>query len=256
MSNHNLKSSLQVTALITARGGSKGVPKKNIRPLAGKPLIAWTIEAALKSKNIERVIVSTDDPEIAEISNQYGADTPFIRPSLIAKDDTPHIDVLIHALEWLKTHENYSPDYILTLQPTSPLRTSNDIDGAINLLHRYKKTNNTNNIDYEEKIDAVIGICEASNHPYIVHSINKKGYLEPFIDKKPSYLRRQDFPSAYVINGAIYLNQVSSLMALKTMFPPKSIGYVMPRERSLDIDELWEFIVAEALIIHKSNYEK
>ena len=117
-----------VIGLITARGGSKDIPRKNVKLLAGKPLIAWSIEAALRSRGLSRLIVSTDDEEIAEVSAKWGAEVPFIRPAELATDDSPHIEAVKHAIDWLLENENAYPDYIMTLQPTSPLRSSSDID--------------------------------------------------------------------------------------------------------------------------------
>ena len=127
-----------VLAIIPARGGSKGVPRKNIKNLCGKPLITWTIEEALKSKYIDRLVVSTEDEEIAEISRKHGAEIPFLRPIELAKDDTPGIEPLLHCIYWLKNNENYSPDYVCTLQCTSPFRNSKHIDEALELLIKEK----------------------------------------------------------------------------------------------------------------------
>ncbi len=226
---------INIFALVTARGGSKGIPGKNIRQLAGKPLIAWTIESALKARTIERVIVSTDDPEIAKTAQKYGAETPFMRPSDLAADDTPHFAVLEHCIDWLRKQGKSMPDYLLTLQPTSPLRTAEDIDKAVMLA---AKTG----------ADAVIGVCEPGYHPYLTKMVDEDGLLKDFIPKKPDYLQRQVFPEAYAINGAIYLNRIASLLEDKTMFPKNSFGYIMPRKRSWDIDEAWELGVAEFLL--------
>jgi CMP-N-acetylneuraminic acid synthetase len=121
----------KIVGLVTARGGSKSIPRKNVLPLAGKPLIAWTIEAALASRGLDQLIVSTDDEEIASVARAYGATVRFMRPAELARDDSPHIDVVRHAIDWLATRGPSEPEYVLTLLPTSPLRTSEDIDAAI-----------------------------------------------------------------------------------------------------------------------------
>ena len=142
-----MKTKPKILGVITARGGSKRLPGKNIRPLGGKPLIAWTAEAALESRFIKRVLLSTDDPQIAEVVQKWGVEVPFIRPASLAQDDTPHIPVLEHAIHWLKENQGACPDYLFILQPTSPLRTAEDIDSAIE-------------IAIQKNADAVIGVCE------------------------------------------------------------------------------------------------
>jgi CMP-N-acetylneuraminic acid synthetase len=226
---------LSVIALITARGGSKGIPRKNLAPVAGQPLIAWTIRAALGSQHVSRLLVSTDDPEIAEASRAHGAEVPFLRPAKFALDDSTSFDVAAHALRWLAENEKCEPDYLLLLQPTSPLRTAADIDGAIELARA-------------RSADAVLGVCEASPHPYLARRIQGDGVLTDFIPitNKPS--RRQEYPPAYLLNAAIYLNRPASLLATRSFQPPGAIAYVMPQERSLDIDSPWELRIADLIL--------
>jgi CMP-N,N'-diacetyllegionaminic acid synthase len=226
---------LNVVALITARGGSKGIPRKNLAPVAGKPLIAWTIAAALGAKCVSRVLVSTDDPEIAEVSRQCGAEVPFLRPAELAEDHSTSFDVAAHALRWLSEHDRDEPDYLLLLQPTSPLRTAADIDGAIALAR-------------ERNADAVLAVCEASPHPYLARRVDERGQLSDFISlaQKPS--RRQEYPAAYMLNAAIYLNRPASLLATRSFQPPGALAYVMPQERSLDVDSSWELRLVDLLL--------
>ena len=156
----------QVLGLLTARGGSKGLPRKNVLPIGGKPLLAWSIEAAKGSASVDRVVMSTDDDEIAGISREFGADVPFMRPEHLSRDDSAHFPVVEHAIQWLEKNEGYRPDYILLLQPTSPLRTAGDIDGAVGLAVRHRA-------------DAVVSVTELdkSHHPYLAYRLAANGTL-------------------------------------------------------------------------------
>lgn len=229
---------MDVIGLITARGGSKGIPGKNVKLLAGKPLIAWTIEAAIKSRCVSKVVLSTDDPNIAAVGEQFGASVPFIRPATLAQDASPHIQAVLHAMDQFEAQGKTLPDYVLTLQPTSPLRTAQDIDDAAKIAEDIRP-------------DAVIGVCEASQHPYILKTIKPDGTLSNFIHNNLSYPRRQDFPVVYCLNGAIYLNRTESLRRDRTLFPEFSLPLVMPQERSLDIDTLWDFRLADLILKEK-----
>jgi len=212
-----------ILALITARGGSKGIPGKNLAPLAGKPLIAWTVEAARGASSLARTLVSTDDEAIAAACRSCGAEVPFRRPAELAGDRSSHISVVEHALRWLESEERYLPDYVVLLQPTSPLRTSADIDAAVSLA-------------LGKNADAVVGVCVAENHPYLVKGLDGNGGLVDYVTPPLAYARRQDFPPAYVINGAVYVNRREALLRSGSFVPPGALPYVMPRERSIDID--------------------
>lgn len=224
-----------IVGLITARGGSKGIPRKNVRLLAGKPLIAWTIEAARAAHRVDRILVSTDSHEIADVAIQYGAEVPFVRPPELALDNTSHLDVALHALQWIKNNQYAEADYLVTLQPTSPLRIASDIDGAVDLAMR-------------TDADAVIGVCESESHPYLMHRRADNGVLTPFVTSNIQYLRRQDLPLAYRINGAVYVHHVQRLKATRVWFPPNAVGYVMPNERSLDVDTEWDLKLVDFLL--------
>ena len=231
-----------VLGLITARGGSKSIPRKNIAQLAGKPLIAWTIEAARESHSLNRVIVSTDDAEIAQVSREWGAEVPFTRPAELAQDDSPHMDVILHAVEWLRIHENYCPDYVMLLQPTSPLRTAQDIDAAIRLA-------------VEKNAEGVISVCETHQHPYLITRITKDGTLVDFISGAPepgtSSIRRQDMPLAYFVNGAIYLTRCKALLGKRMLMPTRTFPYIMPPERSMQIDDPWDLYLVDMILRDK-----
>jgi len=226
-----------VVGLITARGGSKGVPRKNIQILAGKPLIAWTIEAAIQSQELDRVIVSTDDKEIASIARRFGAEVPFLRPYELALDASSHVDVILHAIDWLAKHEQYTTEYITLLQPTSPFRIAEDIDGAIKFAR-------------EKNAKAVIGMMEAPSHPVCLRGMNEEGLLlELDPEQEESTLRRQVLTKVYAFNGALYVLEVDSFKESKTFRPyQETYGYKMPPERSWEIDTEWEFLVASLLM--------
>lgn len=229
---------MKIIGLITARGGSKAILGKNIKPLANKPLLAWTIEVALQCKEISRLIVSTDDPKIADVALQWGAEVPFMRPIDLAQDNSSHISVVLHTIYWLEEKEGFCPDYIMLLQPTSPCRNVEDIQRSIQLALKYDAV-------------AVVSVCEAAKHPYKTHKITKNGTLEYFLPSTIEYKNRQSLPKVYDENGAIYLNKCASLLRDRTFLPPGTIAYIMPPERSLDIDTPWDFYVADLVLRSK-----
>jgi CMP-N,N'-diacetyllegionaminic acid synthase len=226
---------MDVIAVITARGSSKGMVRKNVLPLAGKPLIAWTICAALESNSFTRIIVSTDDEEIAQVSREWGADVPFTRPSQLAQDDSEHVDVVEHAIQWLEKNENICPDYVMLLQPTSPLRTAVDIRLAIEMAQANDAI-------------AVISACESDCHPVLSKRILDDGTLSNFFSSGITASRRQLLQPAYAVNGAIYLNHRKSFLSQRTFWPQGSYAYIMPAERSVDVDMPWDFSLAELIL--------
>ena len=234
---------LSVLGLITARGGSKSIPRKNVADLGGKPLIAWTIEAALASRGLSRVIVSTDDEEIAEVSRRWGAQVPFMRPPELARDDSSHMSVADHALRWLESREGIRSDYLMLLQPTSPLRTVEDIQGAIQLA-------------CDKDGDGVVSVSEAHPHPFLMKRIADDSTLADFMEGVPqpgsTSIRRQALPHAYGVNGAIYLTKRDVLLSERTFLPTCTYPYIMPKERSLEIDEPWDLDLVR-LILERKN---
>lgn len=222
-------------AIIPARGGSKQVPHKNIRSLGGQPLIAWTIQTALGCSDL-RIVVSTDDPEIATIATRYGAQVPFIRPSELAQDDTPDLPVYRHALAWLASHEDYQPEVVIWLRPTAPLRTAQDIQNALQLLAN-------------SHADCVRSVCLAEHHPYWMKRLDGER-LRPFIDgaDEHTYYRRQLLPPVYRLNGAVDVIRCASLGERDSLFGGDMCGYIMPPERSIDLDSPLDFAVAELLL--------
>jgi len=224
--------------LIPARGGSKGIPHKNVALLADKPMIAWTIEAALASSVLDRVIVSTDDEVIAEVARQWGASVPFLRPARLATDTASSIDVVLHTLDYLAHHEPPRPEWVMLLQPTSPLRTAEDIRAAVAL-------------QQAREARAVVSVCEAPHPPQWLRRLGLEGELLPWLtDEMPT--RRQGIGLVYQLNGAIYLAQTDRLAQERTFFPTGTFGYIMPPERSLDIDAAWDFYLAD-LILRNRN---
>jgi len=215
---------MKILAIIPARGGSKGVPRKNIRDLAGKPLIAWTIEAALASSGLDRVVVSTEDDEIAAISRDLGANVPFLRPPELAFDDTTTLAVLQDVLARLKAEEGYSPEVVMTLQPTSPIRSTEHIDEAISLFGA------------DSKADSLVSCIEVPHifHPESVMKADDQGYLRPYLDH-PQPTRRQDKTPVFARNGAaIYMTRTGCLDQF--IFGGNLIAYPMDEVSSLDID--------------------
>lgn len=223
---------MDVIALIVARGGSKGIPRKNLRFVAGRPLIAWSIESALRSPTLSRVLVSTEDEEIAGVAREWGAEVPFMRPSELAGDTTPAIDVALHALHWLADREDRRPAYLMLLQPTSPLRTPEDIGEACRIADT-------------SAAPAVVSVVRAPSHPFLCKRVTEKGLLEDFSSVPQVDLRRQVLPAAYALNGAIYLSRNRSLREYGTFLPAGTAAYVMPAERSLDVDTPWDLQVAD-----------
>jgi CMP-N,N'-diacetyllegionaminic acid synthase len=217
---------METVALVTARGGSKGVPGKNLAPVGGRPLIAWTVEAARTAARVERTLVSTDDPTIAEVARSCGAEVPFLRPAELAGDRSSHISVVLHALDWLDA-QGCRPRYLALLQPTSPLRTAADVDGAVALA-------------YDKDADSVVSVCPAHNHPLLVKKITADGRLADYAAADLAYLRRQDLPAAYALNGAVYVTKTAVLREQQTFLPARTYPFLMPAERSLEIDDPWD----------------
>lgn len=234
-----------ILGLIPARGGSKGLPRKNVKSLLGKPLIAWTIEQALASKYLDRVVISTDDKEIAEISKKYGAEVPFMRPKELAEDNAKGIDVVLHVIDWLKENNKKKHyDLIMLLQPTSPLRKSEDIDKAIELL-------------FLKEAKAIVSVCEVDHHPLWSNTLPEDGCMKDFIKQESMNKNRQELPVFYRLNGAIYLAYCNYIKERKSFFGEKTFTYIMPRERSIDIDDEIDFELAEILIKNNvSNFVK
>ncbi|PHV38914.1 cytidylyltransferase domain-containing protein [Janthinobacterium sp. BJB304] len=223
---------MKTLALIPARGGSKGIPRKNINMIAGKPLIAWTIEAALASTLLDGVVVSTDNAEIAEVALRYGAQVPFLRPAELARDETPGVEPVLHALQQL-------PDYdaVLLLQPTSPLRSSADIDACVALAR-------------EREAVSVVSVSEPDAHPDWMYRMTATQQLEKLLASQ-SHTRRQDLPTVLTLNGALYFANADWLRSSRTLLAEETLAYVMPADRSVDIDTPLDWKFAELLLNEK-----
>lgn len=221
---------MTVFALIPARGGSKGIPRKNIREIAGKPLIAWTIEAARAARGVDAVVVSTEDAEIAGVARHWGADVPFLRPAALAADHTPGIDPVFHAISMLPRHEA-----VLLLQPTSPLRSTADIEGLLAMTER-------------TGAPSVVSVRKSHDHPDWMYRMDGEGRLDSLLPTLP-VARRQDLSPVYALNGAIYYARGAWLQEHRSFIGPGTLGYVMPDERSVDIDDPLDWRFAELLLM-------
>jgi len=228
---------LSILALIPARANSKGIPRKNIRPFCGRPLLQWSIDAALAADCVDHVVVSTDDPEIAEVAQAGGAEVPFLRPAELATDTAPGIAPVLHALEQLAQMND-----VLLLQPTSPLRTSADIEAIVALREQAGS-------------ESAVSITPSAKHPAWMYSLCENQWLEPLIPLDGAHCRQQ-LPPAYVLNGALYLASRNFLLREKSFIRHDTVAYVMPAERSVDIDNQLDWTWAEFLAEGGMNEEK
>lgn len=220
----------RVLGIIPARGGSKGVPGKNVRVVGNKPLIVWTIEAALAASHVDRVIVSSDDDAIIAVARSAGADVPFRRPGHLATDSASSIDVILHALDELPGY-----DLVVLLQPTSPLRVAADIDGAIESCVR-------------AGAPACVSVSEAEQSPYWMFQLEAGNRLRPLLGEIHTASRRQELPQVYMLNGAIYVADCGWLRQTRAFLTLDTIAYLMPCDRSVDIDTPADLAAAEAAL--------
>ena len=227
----------KILALIPARGGSKGVPRKNIRSIAGKPLISYSIESAIAAgDDFYRVLVSTDDPEIAEISLKYGAEVPFLRPKDLGGDKIAMLPVIKHAIQFVENQDQVKIDWVFLMQPTAPLRTKEDIHNAIQLAKA-------------GGCDSVISVVQVfAVHPILMKRIENDQLLPFCVDEKEG-TRRQDYqPAAYMRNGAIYLTKRDVLMDRNSIWGDTIRPYIMPEERSLNIDSEMDLKLVDLIL--------
>lgn len=224
---------MKVLAIITARGGSKGIPDKNIKPLGGKPLITWTVEAALAAEGVDRTILTTDSQVIADLGAAAGAEVPFLRPEALARDDSPSIDAILHAVRWMDENQSYHPDYVLCLQPTTPFRNAHDIDEAIKCAA-------------DKDADSVISVTPVEHSPNWMQTIDDAGRLQDYIPGGTSVSIRQELTQVYQLNGAIFLTRCQALLEKNSLFV-EPYAYIMPRERSIDIDTPWDLYLADLI---------
>lgn len=235
---------MNVLAVIPARGGSKGIPRKNVRLLGGRPLIEWTFLAARGAASLTRVVVSTDDPEIADVARAAGVEVPFLRPPELAADDTPMVPVLQHLLRTLERDEGYVPDALVLLQPTSPLRRAEHVDAAVALLAG------------DPAADAVVSVVTVPHHyhPWSVMRLDDGGALVPVVEGEGTrVLRRQDKPVVYARNGAaVYAVRRDVLLEQGTMFGRRCLPLLMTHEESIDIDGPFDLELAELLLARRA----
>lgn len=231
----------EILAIIPARGGSKGIPRKNIKPFAGAPLLAWSVQAAKDSKAVTRVIVSTDDEEIAGVARQWGAECPFLRPAELAADSSPDLPLFLHALDWLKSQESYEPELIVQLRPTSPIRPAGLVDEAVKLLR-----------DHPEA-DCVRAVVPSGQNPYKMWKINEQnGQMQPLLSvpdlAEPYNAARQSLPKTYWQTGHIDVIRVSSLRAKNSLTGDCILPVVVDQRYTVDIDQPSDWPKYEALV--------
>jgi len=226
---------LSVLALIPARGGSKGLPGKNLRPLAGRPLVAWSVAQARACPRIDRVVISSDDAAIIDAARAAGADAPFVRPAALATDTAGSVEMALHALDSLGT----AYDLLVLLQPTSPLRAVADIDACLDLVAG-------------STAPAALAVCAAAKSPWWMLTLGPEGEIAPLLPP-PAGTRRQDLPAAYHPNGAVYVVRVAALRAAQSFAPSGTRAHVMPAERSVDIDSALDFRLAELLAAERGT---
>jgi CMP-N,N'-diacetyllegionaminic acid synthase len=230
---------MKVLGIIPARGGSRRIPRKNIRLLAGKPLIAYTIEAALHSTSIERLVVSTDDKKIAQVARKWGVEVPFLRPADLAKDDTPDQPVFLHALEWLKDNDDYEPEIVVNLRPTTPFKTPQIIDRVVQRI-----------IDTDVDVVRTMTLVEGVHHPYWMYRLSEDGSAELFSSdiKLSKYYQRQLLPPVYRINGVVDAMK-TPIIYKKSFFDNQNIkGVIISEKESMDIDTEFDFILCECIL--------
>lgn len=236
---------LRVLALVPARGGSKGIPRKNLHLLAGKPLVAHAVETGLAAKLVTRVVCSTDDPEIAEAARAAGAEVPFLRPGELATDATEDWPVFRHALDWLAEHQNWTPDLVVNLRPTSPLRTPNHVDDAIRLL-------------LARGVDSVKAVCLARQHPHKMWLRQADGVMEPFLTTEFRARRGPDVPRAeledvYWQNGVVDVTRRDVIFEQGVMIGRRVAGLVTDPADSIDIDTPLDLALAELLLAQRAQ---
>lgn len=225
---------MKAVAIICARGGSKGVSKKNIRPLCGKPLLVHTIDVARKCHSIDRVVVSTEDPEIAEVARASGAEVPFLRPNELALDSAPKLPVIKHVVDYLESQEGYQPDIVVDLDPTSPLRTEADIEACIRMVR-------------DEGADNVFSVTKAHRNPYFNMVEIVDGRVRLVKPLPQSVVRRQDAPEVYDMNASIYVWKREVLMNNDSLFLERTRIYEMP-EWAIDVDSETDFEFVEFIL--------
>lgn len=229
-----------ILAIIPARGGSKGLPGKNIRPLLGKPLIGWSIEQAQQSKYIDEIFVSTDSREIADVAESFGVKVPELRPADLAVDTAPSSAFVIYTIEKYKK-AGCAFDYIILLEPTSPLREVEDINKSIEIL--------IDNSDF----DSIVGVCKAEDvHPSFMVTLGEKNRLVPY-EQEMKTLRRQELRDVYFFEGSVYVSKCDAYLNKKAFYHDKTLAYIVPKWKSPEVDDMIDFVIIEAILNAKNN---
>lgn len=230
---------VEILGLIPARSGSKGIPRKNLAVVAGRPLVTYTLAAAVEARSLTRRLLSTDDPDVARLAERVNIEAPFLRPEALSNDDTPMIDVVLHCLSWLAEHEGYRPDVLVLLQPTAPLRRAEDIDGAVDAL-------------LTGDADSVVSVAEVPSHYHRDWqlAIDPKGYLrsESGAGLGKLAIRRQDLSKAYTRNGAVYAVWRSTIERTRSLYGDRVRPFEMPPERSVNVDDPQDLVLVEWLV--------
>jgi CMP-N,N'-diacetyllegionaminic acid synthase len=228
-----------VIAIVPARGGSKGLPGKNTREICGRPLLAWSVRAGLESRYVDEVIVSTDSEDIAQVALKAGAKVPFLRPSELAQDTSTSFDVIVHALDHYKKLETQF-SYIALLEPTSPMRTAEDVDQALEKLVAHKSAT------------SIVGVCKTeSQNPAFLVKISETGLISGYQQTDMPVLRRQDIPDVYFFEGSLYISEVPFLLERKSFYHQRTLACEFPKWKSFEIDDVDDFTIVEALMKQK-----
>jgi CMP-N,N'-diacetyllegionaminic acid synthase len=230
-------------AIIPARGGSKGLPGKNIKPMYGKPLIAWSIEAGLGSKYLDEVMVTTDSEEIANVARQYAASVPFLRPTELASDTATSIAVVDHVIDFYFKQQNRSFDYVILLEPTSPLRAKNDIDQMIEKIS-----------EMQDHFDAIVSVGEVHTHPSSLKKI-AGDIIEPYCKELVMTSRRQDNDAAYFPYGVGYIVKTDTLKSERSFYPLRTTFHKLKRYQCYEVDDIYDFLAIENIIKHELEFK-
>jgi CMP-N,N'-diacetyllegionaminic acid synthase len=232
------KNSSKVLAIVPARGGSKGLPGKNLRPLCGRPLINWSIDTALACGEIDVVVVSTDDKKIAAVAAAAGAEVPFLRPPDLASDAASSIDVVLHALDFFERNERFF-DIVLLLEPTSPLREVGDIQAALQRIS-------------DMKVSSIVSVCRAESvHPAFMFRITEDERLDPFLSSTPTNTRRQEIEPLFYLEGTLYASTVDSLRKHRSFYHEGTTAYEVSKWKALEVDDIEDFEMIEAIARYK-----
>jgi CMP-N,N'-diacetyllegionaminic acid synthase len=230
-------------AIIPARGGSKGLPGKNVKVLCGKPLIAWSIEAGLGSQYIDEVMVTTDSEEIATVAREFGASVPFLRPAELASDTATSIDAVKHVIDFYERELQKKFDYIVLLEPTSPLREKNDLDVMIEKISMLG-----------DEYDAIVSLGEVHAHPSIMKKMNGNG-IEPYAKNLQMTTRRQDNDVAYFPYGVGYIVKMKTFIEEKTFYPKLTTHHLIKRYQCYEIDDIYDFLAIENIMNFESTFK-